>query len=127
MLKKLIAAGALSLGMLAAGTAAPALAGTDIDIGIGLGGGYSKPAPRYYGGGRISCRQGARIVASEGFRRVRPIDCDGKEYTYQGLRRGDLYRIEVRSRNGNIRKIDRIRRGGGGGWGDDYDDDYDDY
>ncbi len=67
MLKKLIMAGALSLGALGFGTAGQALAGTDIDIGIGVGGGgYYRPGPSYYGGGRISCRQGARIVASAG-------------------------------------------------------------
>lgn len=118
MLKKFIVAGALSFGMLAAGTAGPALAGTDIDIGIGLGGGYG-------GGGRISCRQGARIVASAGFRRVRPMDCNGSEYSYRGVRRDNLYRITVRARNGNIKNVDRIRRGGGGyggGYGDDDDD-----
>ena len=119
MLEKLIIAGALSLGMLAAGTASSALAGTDIDIGIGLGGGYG-------GSGRISCRQGARIVASAGFRRVRPLDCNGSEYSYRGVRRDNLFKITVRSRNGNIKNVYRIRRGGdgygGGGYGDDYDD-----
>lgn len=126
MFKKLIVAGAFSLGALGFGTAGQALAGTDIDIGIGVGGGgYYQPGPSYYGGRRISCRQGARIVASAGFRRVRPTDCNGSEYVYRGVRRGDLYRIQVRSRSGSIRDVDRIRRGGGGYGG--YDDDYDDY
>lgn len=120
MLKKLIMAGALSLGVLGFGTAGQALAGTDIDIGVGVGmGGYYQPRPTYYGGGRISCRQGARIVASAGYRRVRPMDCSGSEYVYRGTRRGDLFRIQVRSRSGSIKDVDRIRRG--------YDDDYDDY
>lgn len=123
MLKKLIVAGALSLGALGFGTAGQALAGTDIDIGIGVGGGgYYQPGPTYYGGGRISCRQGARIVTSAGFRRVRPMDCNGSEYVYSGVRRGDVFRIQVRARSGSIKDVDRIRRGGGG-----YDDDYDDY
>ncbi len=61
-------------------------------------------------------------MASAGFRNVRPTDCNGSEYVYRGVRRGDLYRIEVRARSGAIRDVDRIRRGG---WG--YDDDYDDY
>lgn len=115
MFKKLTLAGALALGMLAVGSG-PSLAGVDIDIGITGGGGG--------GGGRISCRQGARIVANYGFRRVRPMDCYGKEYAYRGFRRDSMYRIDVRSRNGRIVRIDRIRRGGGGGgYGDDYDDD----
>ena len=126
MLKKLITAGALSLGVLGFGTAGQAVAGTDIDIGIGVGGGgYYQPGPSY-GRGRISCRQGARIAASAGYRRVRAVDCSGSEYVYHGLRRGDLFRIQIRSRSGQIKDVDRIRRGGGGGWGG-YDDDYDDY
>jgi hypothetical protein len=111
MLKKLIVAGALSLGMLGFDSVGPASAGVDVDVGIGLGGGYGG------GGGRISCRRGARIVASAGFRRVRPIDCNGSEYSYRGFRHGDLFRIDVKSRNGRIRNVDRIR-----GYDDDYDD-----
>ena len=107
MAKKLIVAGALGLGLLAG----PALAGTNVDIGIGMGGGY---------GERISCRQGARMVAYAGFRHVRPMDCSGSEYTYRGFRHDSLYRIVVRSRNGQIKYADRIRRGGYGGGG--YDD-----
>ena len=126
MLKTLIIGGALSLGVLGFGTAGQAQAGTDIDIGIGVGGGgYYQPGPSY-GRGRISCRQGARIAASYGYRRVRPVDCSGSEYVYHGMRRGDLFRIQIRSRSGQIKNVDRIRRGGGG-WGGGYDDDYDDY
>ena len=109
MFKNLIVAGALSLGLLALGSG-PSLAGVDVDIGIGGG-----------GGGRISCRQGARIVANAGFRRVRPIDCSGREYSYRGARRDNLFQITVRSRNGRITNVDRIRRGGGG-YGDDDED-----
>jgi hypothetical protein len=126
MLKKLITAGVLSLGVMGFGAAGQAVAGTDIDIGIGVGGGgYYQPGPSY-GRGRISCRQGARIVAREGFRRVRADDCQGSEYRYFGRQRGDLFKIVVNSRNGRIKDVDRIRRGGGG-WGGGYDDDYDDY
>jgi len=60
-------------------------------------------------------------VAYAGFRHVRPIDCDGSEYAYRGVRHDSLYRIVVKSRNGHIKYAARIRRGGG------YDDDeYDD-
>lgn len=125
MLRNWMAAGALSLGMLAIGAIGPAQADTDIDIGVGINGGYSSPGPRYayHGGGHISCRQGARIVRSAGFRRVRPIECSGSEYSYRGFRRDSVFEIRVRSRNG---RITDIRRRGGGGYGDDYDD-YDDY
>jgi hypothetical protein len=110
MFKNLIVAGALSFGLLAV-EPVPSNAGVDIDVGIGGG-----------GGGRISCRQGARIVSNAGFRRVRPIECNGREYSYRGFRRDSMFRIEVRSRNGRIISVDRIRRGGGGGYGDDDDD-----
>lgn len=125
MLKKLITAGALSLGVLGFGTAGQAVAGTDIDIGVGIGGGgYYQPGPSY-GRGRISCRQGARIVRSAGFQRVRADDCRGTEYKYFGRQDRGLYRIVVNSRSGRIKDVDRVRRGGG--WGGGYDDDYDDY
>jgi len=125
MLKKLIAVGALTVGVLGFGTIGQASAGTDVNIGIGLGGGYYDPGPVYYGGGQqISCRQGARIVASAGFRRVRPSDCKGSEYKYYAFRRGDMYKITMKSRNGKIKDVDRIHRGG---WDDYDDDDYGDY
>lgn len=111
MIKNLIVAGAFSLGLLAVGSGS-SLAGVNIDIGIGGG-----------GVGRISCRQGARVVANAGFRRVRSIDCSGSEYSYRGVRRDNLFEITVKSRNGRITNIDRIRRGGG--YGDDDDDDGD--
>jgi len=120
MLKKFIVAGALALGLLGVGVAGPASAGADIDIGIGVGRG---------GGGRISCRQGAHIVANAGFRRVRPLDCSGSQYAYRGFRHDNMFEISVRSRSGRITNVERIRRGGGygggGGYGDDSDDDGD--
>ncbi len=128
MLKNLITAGVVSLGVLGFGTAGQAVAGTDIDIGVGIGGGgYYQPGPSY-GRGRISCRQGARIVASRGFRRVRADDCQGSEYKYYGREGRGLYKIVVDSRNGRIKDVDRVRRGGGGYGGGGYgDDDYEDY
>jgi hypothetical protein len=107
MFKNLMVAGAFSLGLVALGSGS-SLAGVNIDLGIGGG------------GGRISCRQGARIVSGAGFRRVRPVDCSGSEYSYRGFRRDNMFEITVRSRNGRITNVDRIRRGGG--YGDDDDD-----
>jgi len=108
MFKKFMVAGALSLGLLAVGSG-PSQSGVNIDLGIG--------------GGRISCRQGARIVSDAGFRRVRPLDCNGSEYSYRGFRRDNMFQITVRSRNGRITNVDRIHRGGGYG-DDDEDGDY---
>ena len=112
MFKNFMVAGALSLGLLAVG-AGPSQSGVNIDLGIGGG-----------GGGRISCRQGARIVSDAGFRRVRPLDCSGSQYSYRGFRRDSMFQITVRSRNGRIMNVDRIRRGGGGYGDDDEDGDY---
>jgi hypothetical protein len=127
MFKTMVVAGGLVFGALASGGAGQALADSNIDIGIG---GYSESGPRYVRSGDISCRQGARIVRSAGFRGVRAADCEGRNYTYYGYRRDRMFQIEVRSRDGSIRNIKRLR-GGGGGYGggyDDggYDDDYDD-
>ena len=109
MIRNLMIAAAFSLGLLTV-SSGPSMAGVNIDLNIG-------------GKGRISCRQGAGIVANAGYRRVRPVECNGSEYTYRGIRRDSLFNITVRSRNGSITGVDRIRRGGGGGYGDDYEDD----
>lgn len=122
MIKTTLTAGALSLGMVLASPTGPARADADIGISIGQASGYHDPNPYYWPArSGISCRQGVRIVSSAGYRSVRPLDCNGSEYTYQGFRRDRLYKITVRSKNGNIRKAERIRRGGGG-WGGGYDD-----
>jgi hypothetical protein len=138
VIKTMMVAGALSLGLVMASPMGAARADSDVDIGIGLGGGYD-PGPYYWPARqRISCREGARIVASAGFRRVQPFDCSGSEYGYRGFRRDNMYEITLRSSTGRIKDIDRIRRGGGygddddgdygggygGGYGDDYDDEY---
>jgi hypothetical protein len=107
MFRNLIVAGALSLGFLSV-DASPSVSGVNIDLNVG--------------GGRISCRQGARIVANAGFRRVRPLSCGGWRYVYRGLRRDRMFEITVRARNGRITNVDRVGRRGGG-YGDDYDDD----
>jgi hypothetical protein len=127
MLKTIMIAGALVLGLLGMSPVGPARAGTTVDIGIGPGGGYD-PGPYYWPARRgISCRQGLRIVASAGFRRVRPIDCNGSEYAYLGRRHQGWFKITLKSSNGRIKDVDRFRRGGGGyDDGNDYDDGDDD-
>jgi hypothetical protein len=121
MLKTIMVAGIVCLGLAVAGPVGTTRAG-ELGIGLGAGGG---PGPSYWPARRgISCGQGGRIVASAGFRRVSPIDCHGTEYTYRGIRRDGLYKITLKSNSGRIKDVDRIRRWGGGGGG--YDDDYDD-
>ena len=53
------------------------------------------PGPGVVIGGRggIGCREGARIASRRGFNRVRPIDCGGETYRYEGWRGGEPWRI----------------------------------
>jgi hypothetical protein len=127
MIKTMIVAGALLVGLVMTGPLdAARAADPDVDIGIELGGTYDS-APYYLPVRRgISCREGLRIVVSAGFRRVNPIDCHGSEYSYGAIRRDSLYRITLKSSNGRIKDVDRIRRWGGGYGGGYGDDDYDD-
>jgi hypothetical protein len=102
MIKLMIAAAGLSLGLLMMPVAtAPTQAGVDIDINIG-------------GQKRISCHRGRRIVENAGFRRVATRSCSGRNYRYTGRRRGDGYLIVVDSRRARIVDVRRF--------GDDYDD-----
>jgi hypothetical protein len=92
MIRMMIAAAGLSLGLMMMPVATvPAQAGVDIDINIGGGGKH-----------RISCRQGERIVENRGFRRVRPRNCSGRNYSYFGRRHGNGYIIVVDARRARI-------------------------
>ena len=84
-----------------------AQAQADIEMakgGIGKGGGFGRRG--------ITCGQGRRIVERRGFRDVRRRSCEGRTFVFNGRRRGNDYRIEVRRRDGRIVDIER-RRGGG--------------
>src|SRR5689334_17910537 len=79
MLKVLLIGSIVSLTLVAAETA-PTMAGVNIDIG---------------GRHRISCREGANIVADAGYWRVRPIVCGGREYRYRGMRHHRMFAVTV--------------------------------
>ncbi len=64
------------------------------------------PSPGF---GPISCAQGARIVASEGFRNVQPRDCSGRVYRYTAFRGRTGFEVRVSSRSGDITMVRRIR------------------
>ena len=107
MIKIMTAAAGLALGLLMMPVATtPTQAGIDIDINLD---------------GRISCRQGKRIVENRGFHRVQPRDCEGREYAYFGRKHGDSFIITLSSRRGRIIDIREIGGGGGGGGDDDED------
>jgi len=128
MQRALMVAGALALGLVIAHPAGAAPAGSDINVGIGLGG--TDEAGAYYWPARsgISCGQGGRIAASAGFRRVHPVDCHGTEYTYNGIRHDGVYKITLKQSSGRIKDVDQIRSWDSYGWDGDYEgeDDYSD-
>lgn len=73
----------------------PARADVNVDIHIG-------------GHGRISCREGARIVFRHGYHSVVALNCAGRYYKYRGWRGFRKFVITVRSSTGRIVDIDRV-------------------
>lgn len=53
-------------------------------------------------GYRVSCGEGRQIVRDNGFKRVQTMECEGRNYTYAGSRRGIPFRIVLNSRSGDI-------------------------
>ena len=124
-IKTLIAAAAV---VSTVAVTAPAQAGKwDVDVNIGLGGfdggyggGYGDGYGDGYGGGygddyygegyghggyhssRIECWEGKQKVRWAGFRQVRPLDCEGRSYSYKAYKRGNAFIVKVSSRSGNI-------------------------
>jgi hypothetical protein len=64
------------------------------------------PSPGF---GPISCGQGARIIASEGFRNIAPRDCSGRVYRYTAFRGRTGFEVRVSSGSGEITMVRRIR------------------
>lgn len=96
MIKMIMAAAGLSLGLLMMPVATPpAKAGINIDINLG-------------GKKKISCGRGRRIVEDAGFRRVEPRNCGGRNYSYFGRRHGDNFIIVLDSRRGRIVDVRRL-------------------
>jgi hypothetical protein len=52
-----------------------------------------------------SCSAIGSNLRDSGFRRVRAVDCAGREYAYTAIRDGQRLRITVGSRNGRIHNI----------------------
>jgi len=51
---------------------------------------------------RVSCGEGRAIVNDSGFYRVRTIECSGRNFTYAARRHGDIFRVALNSRTGEI-------------------------
>jgi hypothetical protein len=74
-------------------------------------GGYWYPEPYWtYGirSYRIGCGEGRAIVRNHGFYRVRPVECDGRTYTYIGRRHGETFQVLLSARSGRIIDINPI-------------------
>jgi hypothetical protein len=69
--------------------------------------GYYRP-PVYQGYDRVSCREARQIVREEGFRDVRAIDCEGRQYQFQARRKGRFFIVVVSSRSGDIIDVSRL-------------------
>lgn len=137
MLKKTIIAGfALLIAAFAFQPVEKAEAKVKVHIGIGGGYGYDpyydrgyRPRPRYYdpdpyyGGGyyapppryrprrvtrRLNCRQARRVLRNYGYRNIRTLNCRGKRYKFNAVKRGRWYRVRMNSRNGRLFGIRRL-------------------
>lgn len=127
MLKTLMVAAGLCVGLVVTGSVGAARADTLVDIGIGLGAANDQGPYYWPARSAVNCGEGQRIVASGGFRSVTPLDCHGNEYTYRGIRDDGLYKITLKSSSGRIEDVDLIRSWDPYGWdGNSGEDDYSD-
>lgn len=68
---------------------------------------YRRPSPEFERErAGISCGEGGQIVRERGFRNVRPVDCNGRAFTYAGQRRGELFEIRVSSLDGSVLSVE---------------------
>jgi hypothetical protein len=82
---------------------------------------YPPPPVVYYGGyydggyrdyyddgpSRLSCNGARNLLFDHGFHNLRSLDCDGRYYSFRGVRGSHLYVVRVNSRTGNIAIISR--------------------
>ena len=107
LLRKALCAAALAAPLALAATPA-----SSDDIGVRFGIGFGEP---YYGyraypdegfypfhRRRMSCWQARQLVRDRGFNRVRAIECNGRIYTFRGMRRGHHFVIKVNARTGAV-------------------------
>ena len=83
--------------------ALPPPAAEAVTININVGSSISN-------GRGISCSQGAQRLRNRGFRDIRRIDCRGRYFVYRAWRSGNRYEITLRSRDGRVVNVRRIRR-----------------
>lgn len=118
-----IAAAAVAVPLMLAGSS-PSTAGSNVDVRFGFGTPYyghsAYPYYPYYGDvyyrdrfyddddyvyrprGKMSCWQAKQLVRDRGFRRVRTVECNGRIYTFEAIRRGKVVVISVNARTGAV-------------------------
>jgi hypothetical protein len=102
MNRRIIACLAVILGLLVMPVSIPTPAQAvtvNINIGTSLNNGRG-----------ISCAQGERLLRNRGFRDVRRINCRGRYFIYRAWRGGSRFEIAVRSRDGRVVDVRRLRR-----------------
>lgn len=105
MIKQLLVAAALTLGV---GAAAMPAQAAKVHIGIGIFPPHHAALKAPVHKWRMSCAAGARLVDRRGFDRVRAVECAGPTYTYRAVRHGKLYRVVVDARRGVIAGVRRV-------------------
>jgi hypothetical protein len=56
-------------------------------------------------GSKNSCSNIAQSLKRTGFRRVKPVDCAGRDYAFTAIRDGESLKVWVKSATGRISKI----------------------
>ena len=102
MIRRMFASVAVVLGLLLTPAIMPVPANA-VTVNINIGSNLNS-------GRRISCAQGERLLRYRGFRDIRRIDCRGRYFVYRGWRGGSRFEITVRSSDGRVVNMRRIRR-----------------
>jgi hypothetical protein len=102
MFKRFIAVFTIVFGLLLAPAIMPAPVQA-VTININVGSSLNN-------GRGITCAQGERQLRNRGFRDVRRVNCRGRYFVYRAWRGGNRFEIAVRSSNGRVVDVRRIRR-----------------
>jgi len=101
MIRRFVASLSLVVGLLLAPTILPVPADAvtaNINVGSSINNGRG-----------ITCAQGERLLRNRGFRDVRRMDCRGRYFVYRAWRGNSRFEITIRSRDGRVVNIRRIR------------------
>lgn len=101
MIRRIVASLTIVIGLLLAPAIMPVPADA-VTVNINVGSSLNN-------GRGITCVQGERILRNRGFRDIRRIDCRGRYFVYRGWRGNRRFEITVRSSNGRVVNMRRIR------------------